>query len=226
MENGSKRILTNKNKNTIMGIVAKNSGFTRDLVPAGNYIARCYKMIEVGTVAEVVMGQTKTLHKVRIGWELPTETKTFDPAKGEQPLVVDQEYTLSMSEKANLRKMLESWRGKAFTEKEAEAFDITALLGVPCMLNIIHKQNKAGTSSYEQIAGVTAVPRGFQVPPQVNKNFVLSYDAWNQELFDNLPDFIKTKMQGSLEYAAMRNPHAKTFADASDINEPIDDLPF
>jgi hypothetical protein len=208
-----------------MGIVAKNSGFTRDLVPAGNYIARCYKMIEIGTVAETINGQTKTMHKVRIGWELPTETKVFDPAKGEQPLVVDQEYTLSMNEKANLRKMLESWRGKGFTEKEAEAFDITALLGKPCMLNIIHTVSKSN-STYEKIAGVTAVPKGITVPNQVIKNFVLSYDNWNQELFDSLPDFIKTKMQGSLEYAAMRNPHAKTFTDASDISEPIDDLPF
>lgn len=209
-----------------MGIVAKNSGFTRELVPAGNYIARCYKMIEIGTVAEVVMGQTKTLHKVRIGWELPTETKVFDQARGEQPLVIDQEYTLSMNEKSNLRKMLESWRGKAFTEKEAEAFDITALLGKPCMLNIIHKQNKSGTNTYEQIAGVTAVVKGMQVPEQVSKTFVLSYDGWNQDLFDSLPEFIRTKMQSSLEYAAMKNPHAKTFSNADDVTEPMDDLPF
>jgi hypothetical protein len=208
-----------------MSIVAKNSGFTRELVPAGNYIARCYKMIEIGTVSEIVMGQTKTLHKVRVGWELPTETKVFDQTRGEQPLVIDQEYTLSMNEKSNLRKMLESWRGKAFTEKEAEAFDITKLLGAPCMLNIIHKQSKTG-NSYEQISSVTAVPKGFQVPPQVNKNFVLSYDAWNQDLFDSLPDFIKQKMMSSQEYAAMRNPHAKTFTDANDITEPLDDLPF
>jgi hypothetical protein len=208
-----------------MAINAKNTGGGRELVQAGNYIARCYRMIEIGTVQDTVMGETKTLHKVRIGWELPTETKVFDQSRGEQPLVIDQEYTLSMSEKANLRKMLESWRGKGFTEKEAECFDITKLLGVPCMLNIIHKTSKAG-NQYEQIAGVTAIPRGITVPPQVNKNTVLSYDHFDEQLFNSLPDFIKQKMQGSLEYAAMKNPGHKTLADASDINEPIDDLPF
>jgi hypothetical protein len=208
-----------------MSIIAKNSGFTREPVPAGNYIARCYKMIEIGTVNEMVMGKSTTLHKVRIGWELPNETKVFDPAKGEQPLVIDQEYTLSMNEKSNLRKTLESWRGRAFTEKEAEAFDITKLLGAPCMLNIIHKTSKSG-NVYEQIAGVTPVPKGVPVPPQVNKTFVLSYDDFNEELFNSLPDFIKTKMQSSLEYAAMKNPHARTLPDASDISEPLDDLPF
>jgi hypothetical protein len=206
-------------------IIAKNSGFTREPVPAGNYIARCYKMIEIGTVNEMVMGKSTTLHKVRIGWELPNETKVFDPAKGEQPLVIDQEYTLSMHEKSNLRKTLESWRGKAFTEKEAESFDITKLLGAPCMLNIIHKTSKSG-NVYEQIAGVTPVPKGVPVPPQINKTFVLSYDDFNEELFNSLPDFIKTKMQGSLEYADMKNPHTKTIPQADDINEPLDDLPF
>jgi hypothetical protein len=207
-----------------MAINAKNSGSPRELVPAGNYIARCYRMIEIGTITENVMGENKTLTKVRVGWELPTETKVFDQSRGEQPLVIDQEYTLSLNEKSNLRKMLESWRGKGFTEKEAECFDITKLLGVACMLNIIHKTSKTG-NQYEQIAGVTAVPKGITVPPQVNKNTVLSYDSFNQDLFDSLPDFIKQKMQGSLEYAAMKNPHSRTMV-ASDITEPIDDLPF
>lgn len=207
-----------------MAINAKNTGTNREPVPAGNYMARCYKMIEIGTVTENVMGKSATLHKVRIGWELPTETKVFDQAKGEQPLVIDQEYTLSMNEKANLRKMLESWRGKAFTEKEAECFDITNLIGKPCMLNIIHKQSKAG-NTYEQISSVTAVPRGIQVPPQITKTFVLSYDSFDEALFNTLPDFIKQKMQTSSEYTAMKAPNSRTMV-ASDISEPIDDLPF
>jgi hypothetical protein len=208
-----------------MAINAKNTGSTRELIPAGNYVARCYRMIEVGTVSEVVMGDRKTLHKVRIGWELPLELRVFDQSKGEQPLVIDQEYTLSLNEKSNLRKMLESWRGKGFTEKEAECFDITKLLGVPCLLNIIHKTSKTG-NVYEQIAGVTAVPRGTQVPPQISKTFVLSYDNFDEDLFNSLPDFIKQKMQGSLEYSALKNPGVKNMPEASDITEPIDDLPF
>jgi len=45
-----------------------NGSVTRELIPTGNYIARCYKMIEIGTVDEVILGEKKTLHKVRIGW--------------------------------------------------------------------------------------------------------------------------------------------------------------
>lgn len=207
-----------------MSINATNSGVVRELIPAGNYLARCYQMIEIGTVTEFIMGKQTILKKVRVGWELPTELRTFKEEKGEQPLAISKEYTLSMNEKSNLRKDLKSWRGKDFTEEEAKSFDITKLLGQPCMLNIIHRHGVSDpTKVYEQISGITAIPKGMTAPSLINPIFVLSYDEWDQEKFDSLPDFIKTKMQGSLEYAAMKNPHAK---DVVDITEPVDDLPF
>ena len=209
-----------------MSINATNNGVARELIPAGNYIARCYMMIEIGTVDEYVMGKNVRAKKVRIGWELPTELKVFREEKGEQPLVISKEYTLSMNEKANLRKDLKSWRGKDFTEDEAKSFDITKLIGAPCMLNIIHKPKVSDpTSSYEQIAGITPMPKGMKAPAQINKTFILSYDSFNQEMFDSLPEFIRTKMQGSLEYAEMKNPHEKTVA-ANGVDELVDDLPF
>jgi hypothetical protein len=210
-----------------MAINATNSGVVRELIPVGNYIARCYQMIEIGTVVEFVMGKQVTAKKVRIGWELPTELKVFKEEHGEQPLVISKEYTLSMNEKANLRKDLKSWRGKDFTEDEAKCFDITKLLGVPCMLNIIHKPKVSDpTSIYEQIAGITGIPKGLNVPKAILPLFELSFDSFNRQMFDTLPDFIKTKMHSSLEYVAMMNPGHNEIVDARSITEPIDDLPF
>lgn len=34
-------------------------GAPRELIPQGNYIARCYKMIEIGTVDEIILGEKK-----------------------------------------------------------------------------------------------------------------------------------------------------------------------
>src|ERR1700748_3863007 len=136
-----------------MAITAKSTSTPRELIPADNYIARCYQMIEIGTVTELYMGEPKQMVKVRIGFELPTLTKVFKEENGEQPFVFSAEYTLSMTEKANLRKLLTSWRGTPFTEEEAKAFDITKLIGAPCFLNIIHKASKSdATKVYEQIA--------------------------------------------------------------------------
>lgn len=202
-----------------------NGSAPRELIPADNYIARCYKMIEIGTVEEVILGEKKILHKVRIGWELPTEMRVFDKEKGEQPLVIDKEYTLSMNEKANLRKDLKSWRGKDFTEDEARSFDITKLIGAPCMLNIIHKPSKKDPSKvYEEIAGITPMPKGVPCPEQINRSFVLSYDEFDVELFDMLPDFIKNKMITSVEYQAVKNPKIKSFTEQ--IMDDNQDLPF
>lgn len=211
-----------------MAINATSNGTKRELIPAGNYIARCYEMIEIGTVNEVIMGTAKQLHKVRITWELPTELRVFNEEKGEQPLVISKEYTLSMHEKSNLRKMLASWRGKDFTEEEAKSFDITVLVGIPCMLNIIHKPKKTDPSSiFEEIGSISAMPKGMRPPAPINKNFVLSYDNFSEEKFAGLPDFIKNKMVGSLEYAALKTPNSKQMNQAEDLNSDTDnDLPF
>jgi len=190
-----------------MPITATNTQIQRELIPAGNYIARCYQMIEIGTVKETILGKEKIIPKVRIGWELPTEIKVFKDENGEQPCVISKEYTLSMAEKANLRIALKSWRGKDFTEEEAKSFDITKLLGVPCMINIIHKTSKDGLKVYEEISGITPIPKGIECPPQYNKTLLLSYDSFDVEVFNKLPDFIRNKMTGSLEYVAIQSPN-------------------
>lgn len=175
------------------------------------------------------MGKNTTVTKVRIGWELPTELRVFDEAKGEQPLVISKEYNLSLNEKSNLRKMLASWRGVDFTEDQAKCFDVTVLVGIPCMLNIIHKPKKSDpTSIYEEIGSISAMPKGMRPAEPILKPFVLSYDAFDQDKFDSLPDFIKQKMQGSLEYAAMKTPNSKHMNEPETMSEPDSDdgLPF
>lgn len=204
-----------------MPIIAENKGGDFVLMPAGNHLARCYAMIEIGTIKEesgIYAG--KEQHKVRITWETPHECHDF--GKGMQPFSISKEFTLSMNEKATLRKMLESWRGKSFTDEEANRFDITKLLGVPCMINVIHKTSAKG-STYPDISSIATLPKGFEAPAQINPNFVLSFDNWNQSIFDGLPDFIKTKIKSSKEYAAMTMPgHAEMPQSSSES----DDLPF
>lgn len=208
-----------------MPIIATDKGTVRQLIPAGNYIARCYQMVQLGTITDTVMGKTVTAAKVRIGWELPTELKVFKEENGEQPLVISMDFTLSMNSKANLRKSLASWRGKDFTEEEAKAFDITKLLGVPCMLNIIHKPGVADpTKMYEKISSLSPLPKGVECPAQINPTFVLSYDAWDDEKFLSLPDFIQDKIKSSSEFQQMLRPSETHIPGDEKIGE--DDLPF
>jgi len=205
-----------------MSIIAENKGGDFVLIPAGNHIARCYGMIQIGTVKEETgIYAGKETHKVRISWETPHECHDF--GKGMQPFAIHKEFTLSMNEKATLRKMLESWRGKAFNEIEAEKFDITKLLGKPCMINVIHKTSGKG-STYPDISSLATLPKGLLCPDQVNQTMELSFDNWNQVIFDSLPDFVKDKIKKSKEYAAMTAPGHTETPQAN--NNEGDDLPF
>lgn len=212
-----------------MSIIAKNTSTQKELVPAGTHIARCYQMIQIGTIMESYPGQEpKPQEKVRIGWELPEERRVFNEEKGEQPFVISKEFTLSMHEKANLRKSLESWRGKGFSEDEAKAFDITKLLGVPCMLNIIHKPSKDGQRTYAEIAGIMPLPKSMKCPDQENNTIVLSYDAFDWNIFNSLPDFIKDKMSTSQEFSKAQQPNHVDMTSNNKFEEIADDdqLPF
>lgn len=213
-----------------MSIIASASTAKRELIPAGNYVARCYQMIEIGTITENIRGKSSTNPKVRIGWELPEELRVFNEEKGEQPLVISKEYNLYTSEKSNLRKMLASWRGKDFTEDEAKAFDVMKLLGVPCMLNIIHKNGVSDPSKvYEEIGSISPIPKSMKCPPQITPTFVLAYDDFDYTKFDSLPDFIKDKMKTSLEFVAMQTPNSKHMnhtTEGENFNSEDDDLPF
>lgn len=182
-----------------MSITAKNTGNNFELTPAGNHIARCYSMIEIGTVKEEFKGEVKNLHKVRVTWELPLEQRVFNPEKGEQPFSISKEYTLSMHEKAVLRKDLSSWRGKPFTEDEAKAFDVTKLLGIPCMLNVVHIVSGKG-NTYANVAAITPMPKGTTCPPQINDNFEFNYSEFEDSKFNALPEYLRKKMEVTPEY--------------------------
>lgn len=207
-----------------MAITATNNGTQRELLPAGSYIGRCYSMVHIGTVKETILGVDKLLNKVRIAWELPTELKVFKEENGEQPIVMSREFTLSLNEKATLRKYLAAWRGKDFTEDEAKSFDITKLIGVPATIIITHKQSKSG-NAYAEISSLGMLTKGVTCPPAINKPVILSYDNFDYDVYNTLPDFIKDKIRTSLEYAALTIPNLAETHDTHGESYS-NDLPF
>lgn len=203
-----------------MSITAKQPEQKFDLVPAGNHLAICYQMIEIGTEERDYQGDKKSAYTVRVVWELPNEKKVFNEEKGEQPFSIGKDYTLSMHEKANLRHDLQSWRGKSFTDQEASGFDITKLISKPCMLNVIHVQSNKG-NVYAKIAGVTPVPKGMTVPAQTNESFVHSYDQWDDKKFSTLPEWLRLRIEKTPEFK--RRLEGPPVADVPFVK---DDLPF
>lgn len=207
-----------------MAITAKKQ--QKELIPAGNHVARCYQMIEIGTIKDEYQGKKTELYKILIRWELPELTKVFDQAKGPQPLSISKEYTLSLGKKANLRRDLDSWRGVALKEEEAKTFDFGRLLGAACMLNIIHKTSEASGNDYDMIAGITPVPKTLKIPKAVNKPVKLEYDAFSNEVFESLPQFLQEKIEGSKEYQALGTVVVPPVEEDMNNGEDQSDLPF
>lgn len=200
-----------------------------DPTPAGNHVARVYQIVHIGTIPETYMGEEKEMNKVRISFELPNETHVFKEENGEQPYVISQEYTLSMGEKANLRKLVEGIIGQGFLEVDAQSFEVTELLGRACMLNVIHRKSKTSGRVYAQIASASPLPKGMEAPAPVNTPVILDYDNWNEEVFKALPDFLKDKIRSSREYKALKGEHNEPPVEAyaeegTALNE--EDLPY
>lgn len=211
-----------------MSIIPKTGGSSapKQVTPAGSHVSRCYGMIEVGTVEQVYQGETKKAHKVIIDFELPLETSVFREGEPEKPFVISKEYTLSFHEKSTLRAHLSSWRGKPFSDTEAANFDITKLVGVPAMVNVIHKASADGTKTYANIASISPMPKGLVCPEQVNESRVLAYSAWNQEVFMGLPEWLANKISETPEYKAKFAMPNNQSIGLDVIEEDSNPLPF
>ena len=168
-----------------MSTTASNAGGGGDFepVPEGTHKARCFQVIDLGTQPGSKMYPDHK-HKVRIVWELPDEKIEIE---GEQkPMTIGNEYTMSLHEKANLRRDLESWRGKVFTDDELGGFDIAKLLGVPCLMTVVHKQS--GDKTYANIKGVMGMPEIYRgdMQPQFNKSVHYQLEDGENEVFKSL----------------------------------------
>tara|TARA_R110000850_G_scaffold212205_1_gene337945 strand:+ start:66 stop:671 length:606 start_codon:yes stop_codon:yes gene_type:complete len=181
------------------------------IVSADNHLARCYSLIDLGTQTYEYKGEVKEQRKVRITWELPNETDIFDGE--EKPMIIGNKYTWSFSEKGNLRKMLESWRGQKFTKDEVNEFDEEKILGVPCLINVIHAKNSDGSRTYANIGSVSKVMKNMECPEQFNPSFCYSIndDGFEGEIWDALPEFMQNEIKESLEYKQLE-----------EFNAPID----
>lgn len=164
--------------------------------PVGTHVARCIKVIDIGTQKGEYLGAVNFKRQCIISFELPNEL--MDDGK---PFIVSRFYTASLSERSNLRHHLELWRGRAFTKEELLGFDSSNILGKPCMLTIMHSDKGKA-----RIEGITSLPKGTQCPPQVNKSLIFSLDEFSPEIYESLSDGLRKMIHLSPEYAHIRNP--------------------
>lgn len=175
----------------------------RELVPAGTHIARVVGLIYLGTVKGHWQGKETSTYKIRLTWEIPNELRSFKEGEEKTPMVISKEVGFSMGKKSTLRPIVEGVIGTSLNDEEAYGFDIEKILGLPCLINVIHEE-KGDFGKFATLKSTAPLMKGTECPPQVNKTKILSFENWDQEFFDNLPDFIKEKIQKTPEYAKLK----------------------
>lgn len=218
-----------------MGLTARQTGGGGDFkpVPPGMHLARCYRIIDLGSQKSEWKGQQKISPKVMIQWEVHSEDEAGKPLitdKGE-PLTISKNYTVSLSENARLRIDLKSWRGRDFTQEELNGFHLRNVLGAWCMLTVMKTTGQDG-NEYSNVTAVSPVPanlRRMGLPEGHNEKAFFDLDTPDMALFDTLSDKLKAKIQSAPEWP--KNSPAEQYqreqnASARSLEEMNDDIPF
>lgn len=193
-------------------------------------MARCYSLIDLGTQRTEGQFGVKDQHKIQIGWELFGEDEQGQPlivdVDGKQmPMTIKKSYTISLHEKAAMRRDLASWRGRDFTEEEAKAFDVSNLIGAPCMLSITESESNGKT--YSNVSGISRLPAALKaaMPDAVHERVVFDLDAPDLEVFSAFHEKLQEAIKRSPEWRQQfkNSAPAESGAPFADF---ADDIPF
>src|SRR5690348_2925117 len=108
---------------------AGGGDFEFEMVEPGQYLARCYRMINEGTHLDVFPNSkfpASPTRRVILYFEiLKNEAGEDVRMKDGRPFSISRKYTFSLNEKAALRKDIDVWRGVKLSKEEADTFDIS-----------------------------------------------------------------------------------------------------
>lgn len=216
-------------------IASDNGGQTIEKLENGVYTAVSSAIIDLGLQRNEQFG--KTQRKFMMIWTIIGEEIEINGEK--QPRTISKEYSFSLNEKSTLKKDLQAWRGKPFSEEELQGFNILTLLNKACQLQIIleEKNNK----KYNNIAGIMSLPKGSNVQTLNNTYYFDMEEAETWENFIRIPNWIQEKMKKAenlestgfdkyiKEYEEMMKEQESNQEEnntSTDMIAPADDLPF
>ncbi|MEW5838361.1 MAG: phage replication initiation protein, NGO0469 family [Pseudomonadota bacterium] len=202
---------------------------TFESAPAGVYPARLFRILDLGTQAGDYQGKPTKARKLLLSFELLGEERMSDG----KPFCISRRFTASLSDKAALRAFINQWRGKALTDDEVKAFDLSKMLGAYGFLNLTEATRDGKT--YTNIASISPLPKGMPKPEGVNALTLFDMSKPDWSVFDTLGERLQVQIAASPEYHALQgwgdptpatNTAPKTHAPAADAAEFGDDIPF
>ncbi len=182
--------------------------------PEGQFVGVCADTIDLGDRVEAFANTPpKLAHKCAIVFR----TGERNEQTGE-PIDISREFTVSMGDKANLRKFLEQWRGKPYTTAEVEQGDgvpLHKLTGQPALITVSHKQSGQGRT-YANITACVGVPKQMRGSLPDVADYVRA-DYWATKK--------KEYAEGAQKFKADQGPASDEFDDSQAFDDS-DSLPF
>jgi hypothetical protein len=187
-----------------MALIARNSGGDIAPLSAETHHGVCYSIVDIGTQPSN-NPKFRAKHQVIISWEIPNERIDLE-VNGEMknlPRAISKTLTLSLSPKSTMRPLLESWRGRPFTEAELDGFDLKNILGANALVSVVHTPPKDG-KVYANVASVAKLMKGMAVMKGELPQMFFDMDTIKGKfsLPPSIPDWIKAKIMQSEEWNA------------------------
>ena len=139
-----------------MPLVIKENEAHFEVAPPGLHQAVCVDVIDLG----MVDGKFGPKRKLKLVFQLKSKNKVGERFQARAS------YTQSLFEGSNLRRDLESWRGRAFTDEERKAFDVERLIGKNCQLSLKHGISRSTGRTYGQITVILPPVKGADMKPE------------------------------------------------------------
>ena len=212
-----------------MSLTVSSGESDYEVVPAGQHLAVCYRLVDAGTREEQYKDNPpKKRHVLFVYWELP-EVKMGDG----RPFTISKKYTLTLNENGTLFKDLKTWRGKSFTQEELKGFDLLKVLGVSALLEVEHSdEGKA------RVVSVFKPDGGAKATDTENEQQAFDIDEYAKgdpkmiEIFGSFPEWMQGMIEESFEVsAAMKQSSNSASTPSGGLDEfkkevSEDEIPF
>ena len=214
-----------------MSMIAKdNANINIPILEAGVYSAIGSMIIDLGIQKNEKFG--KSQRKFRLVWNIVGEEVEINGEK--YPRTMSKEYSFSLGEKSNLRRDLQAWRGKAFTEEELRGFLLVNILNKGCQLQIINEEKNGKT--YNNIASIVSLPKGTKLDELEETTVFDIEDKATWENWSKVPTWLREQIKKAENYETSGiKQFVENYEKENNIEEtqeqdedlaPKDDLPF
>lgn len=186
-------------------------------VEPGVYLGICIGVIDLG---EQYSEKYKNYdNKIQLVFELPSETIEVDGKQ--EPKQLSREFKITAKVGSKFRDFINAMNGKTYSDDEFKALELFDQIGKACQLNVVLSES----GEYANIETVMPLMKGMPAPESKTEPIKWDMDAWDDELFKKLPEWVQEKIKKSTQYQKDHAPNTsvevKSEAPASEGACPI-----